>query len=92
MTAAKWKDESSFSQGTVDRTPTTWALDTGMYVKLCVTRHICHAPDAWVLVCHDLNINSELKSKGIDEAKAEAIRFVTARLTAMLKSLPKAKP
>lgn len=92
MSAAKWKDESCFSQGTVDRTPTTWTLDTGMYVRITVTRHIHHAPDAWVLVCHDLRIDSKLKSKGIDEAKAEAVRFVTARLTAMIKSLPKVKP
>ena len=54
-------------------------------LNVCVTRHIDHAHDAWVLRAHDIGIDlRELKSTDLEAAKQEALHIVRLKLQSML--------
>jgi len=63
--------------------------------ELCVHRHIDFAATQWLLSCHRLGISRvPLEHKGIEDAKAEATRYVLDFLrehTAALRTVPLAR-
>lgn len=70
----KWKDISSYSRGDRDRTPHSWECKVAG-IRLVVTRHIHHDPSDWLVRCGILP-ERVLKSKDIDDAKAEALAML----------------
>lgn len=76
----KWKDISNYSRGGNVREPVTFALQLRS-LKLVVTRHIHHAPDAWVLTCPPWFEQHEVSKGTSDEAKAIALTLVRSKLT-----------
>lgn len=82
----KWKDNSSFSRGTHDRTPKTWVAQIGDFC-ITVTRHIHHPPNVWVLNCDPFFAQHELNNKDVDEAKKEAIELVRKVLSEIIAEL-----
>jgi hypothetical protein len=82
--AVEFKDVTSHSQGTKDRTPRTWEAKIGC-VRLTVTRHIHYAPDEWIARSHPSIIDMELlQSKDIEEAKDEAVELLSSRCNAVV--------
>lgn len=75
----QWKDISSYSQRDTDRTPKTWELKVAR-LTVIVTRHIHHAPDAWVLSCDPFCSAFEIGNGTADEAKSAAVEFVRKNL------------
>jgi len=69
-----WTDVSSWSRGETDRAePKAWEARIGMF-RLAVHRHIHYPPDTWLASCQpDVFDKLELKSKGVFEAKCEAV-------------------
>ena len=82
----QWKDISSYSQRDTDRTPKTWALKAAG-LKIVVTRHIHHAPDAWVLSCEPFCGGIEIGTGTADEAKAAAVEIVRMNLEQCIAAL-----
>lgn len=82
----QWKDISSHSQKDTDRTPQTWALKAAG-LKIVITRHIYHAPDAWVLSCPPFGEGIEIGNGTADEAKSAAIEYVRANLERSIAAL-----
>lgn len=82
-----WKDISSYSRNTVDRSPRTLQLEVEPFM-LVVTRHIHADPDQWVFRWHGTLDFHVLKSKDLEAAKAEAIGLVRKTLESALKKLP----
>jgi hypothetical protein len=83
---SKWRDESSWSRGDVDRTPKTWVMDLFPGVRLTLTRHIHLDPDEWMV---RLPWAEVVLKRGLtaDMAKARAEMYVVAQLKAALRSL-----
>lgn len=71
----KWKDISTYSKGDVDRSSNSLLAKAGK-LTICVHRHIHYPADTWLLSCKPFFDLKVLKSKNIDEAKAEAIELV----------------
>ena len=82
-----WSDTTSYSQSEKgERTPRAWTFTTPL-LRVGVHRHI-HQPGVWFVSCHQIDIDRrELISKDVDEARAEALAAVRARLADMLASL-----
>lgn len=74
-----WKDISSYSRYDEAREPVTFTLQLNG-LKLVVTRHIHHAPDAWVLTCQPWFEQREVSKGTADEAKATALTLVRSKL------------
>ena len=67
-----WKDISSHSKSSKDRTPKTWQTSIAG-IRLVITRHRDYDPDDWIVRSHPELLDSELlESKDVDAAKAEA--------------------
>ena len=81
--AVEFKDVTSHSQGAKDRTPRTWEAKISG-IRLTVTRHNYYAKDEWIARAHPAILEMELlHSKGIDEAKAEAVELLASRCSAI---------
>lgn len=74
-----WKDTSSYSQSNKVREPVTFTLLVAS-LKIVVTRHIHHAPDAWVLTCQPWFEQREVGNGTADEAKAVALTLVRSKI------------
>jgi hypothetical protein len=74
-----WRDVTSFSQGTKDRTPRTWCAKFGRF-KVTLTRHIHHEPDAWVATCEGVFDRREMASKDVREAACQAKAMLQVEL------------
>jgi len=74
-----WKDISSHNQGDTMRTPDTFALKAAR-LRIVATRHIYHAPDAWVLNCLSFGDGIEIGRGTAVEAKDAAVEFVRKNL------------
>jgi hypothetical protein len=87
-----WKDETRYSQGERGKVdPKTWSITSGG-IRVTVTRHIYHDPDAWVMHCRELNIDTfELSERDIEAAKAKALKIATQRCEHFLKILKEMK-
>ena len=84
--AIVFKDITSHSQGTKDRTPRTWEAKIAG-VRLTVTRPIHYAPDEWVARSHPSIIDMELlQSKDIAEAQDEAVELLASRCGAVVRA------
>lgn len=90
MSAAKWKDVSSWARSdtaAVRAVPNSWLLEVA---DMCIRvhRHIHHPPDVWLASCYEVSVDSRpLKSKDIDAAKAEAIGVVFAIMSRRMTAL-----
>ncbi len=82
----EWKDRTSYSRSETDRTPRSWHARAGM-IEIAVHRHVSYAPDVWLLSCPPIADKLVLTSKDIDEAKAEAVRYVKHQLYAAIGDL-----
>lgn len=84
--AIKFKDVTSHSKSSEDRTPRTWEAEIAS-VRLTVTRHRDYLPDEWIatsypeLVCMEL-----LQSKDVIEAQNEAVELLSSRCNAIVRA------
>lgn len=77
----QWTDETSRARCDAGCIPQTWTLKIDKDLHVTVTRSIHHAPDTWLLLCHELGFrHREIPTKDLDEAKAWALKQVRARL------------
>jgi hypothetical protein len=81
-----WRDVSSFSQGTKDRTPRTWYAQFGRF-KMTLTRHIHYAPDAWVATCEGVFDLREMASKDVREAACQAKAMLQVELETAIQAI-----
>ena len=83
-----WKDVSSWSRDEKDRSqPKAWEAQIGMF-RLTVHRHIYYPPDTWLASCRpDVFDKLELRSKGVFEAKCEAVAKLRAICEDALKAI-----
>lgn len=79
---ASWKDVTSYSRDSIERTPTCHAIEHDQ-LRISVTcGHIYHRGE-WVMHCRQLGIDTKLlKAKNLSDAKAEAVRVVGAKIKA----------
>jgi len=81
-----WHDVSSFSQDAKDRTPRTWHAQFGRF-KMTLTRHIYHAPDAWVSTCEGVFDRREMASKDVREAACQAKAMLQVELETAIQAI-----
>ena len=74
-----WKNVSSFSARTKDRTPNAWKFNA-RGVILTVHRHIHYPPDVWLASAEPFFDMKELTAKDPEKAKKEAIELVVSYL------------
>ncbi|WP_341744698.1 hypothetical protein [Azonexus hydrophilus] len=86
MVSPQWKDVSSYSQDDKVREPRTFELRVAG-TRLVVTRHIHHAPDAWVLNFSPFVEGLEVGRGTAEEAKGAALEVVRAKLNEVLVAL-----
>ncbi len=80
---AKWKDCTSWKKSDKDKSVArSWELYAGGE-RLVVTRHIHYEPDRWVYR-DAFGTESPLESKGIDDAKKEAIEKYHDKIQAII--------
>jgi len=82
---SNWKDVSSFSQSDKVRTPYAFETHCGQF-RLCV-HHYHGCGDRWFASCRSVFDLVPMKSKGIEEAKVEAIELLKKILTDALGEL-----
>lgn len=82
----EWKDISSHSQSTKDRTPSTWELRLGSSVRLVVHRHMA-APGKWHLTCAPWYDCYQLRHEDVAEAQDRATILVRNRAIDLLANL-----
>jgi hypothetical protein len=56
-----------------------WTLEK-KGLRVHVTRNINYPKNAWVLICHQLQIQQQLKDPDVEDAKREAIWIVTDKI------------
>lgn len=79
---SNWCDETSYrrDERRGETEPRTWVIRFG-WLRVIVTRHIHHPPDAWLLVCDAMNIDyRDLESSDLAEAQRRALEIVGKRL------------
>ena len=81
-----WKDASSYSRGDTARTPVTWGAKFGK-LYILVTRYVGYPKDSWLVLCHQLNIKQELKSKKLSEAACQAKAIVQVHLEELISGI-----
>jgi uncharacterized damage-inducible protein DinB len=81
-----WVDVTSFSQNAKDRTPRTWRAQFGRF-KMTLTRHIYHAPDAWVATCEGVFDRREMASKDVREAARQAKAMLQEELETAINAI-----
>ena len=88
----KRKDTSSYAQGDVKRVPHEFVLGLGRLHQDAITvHHYMGSGDAWFVTCRGVNIERQkLVAIGIEDAKAEAITVVQARVDAFVAAIRKA--
>lgn len=86
MSKLVWKDISSFSQSDKVRAVNSVEADAGVF-RLRVHRHIYYNPDDWLLSVGGLVDKRLLKSKDLEEAKAEAVEYIRKLMTNVLEAL-----
>lgn len=70
----KWNDITSYSRSNKDRTPQTWEQQSGR-LRVCVTRkHMI--PGTWFAVCHELNLEVDLRTDDLEFAKDLTVTLV----------------
>ena len=86
----EWKDTSSYRRGDTERKPTCWTIeDPERLLRVVVVYGHVHAPGHWCFHCPALGFDTvELLQvpqsiDAVEQAKAEAIRYVLARLHCM---------
>lgn len=81
-----WKDITSFSQGTTDRTPRTWRAQFGVF-DLVLTRHTHYAADAWLASCPGVFSDRKMDSREVYDAAAQAVAILQSKLENTLKEI-----
>jgi len=84
----QWKDASSWSRGEEDRSqPKTWQATIGIF-RVLVHRHIHYPANDW-LASYEPRVlpMTPLSSRGIDEAKREAVAKLMAVCEAAIKAM-----
>ena len=80
---SKWKDETSYSRGTKNRTPRVFSLGLPHQFKLIVHR-LVGLEDRWFITLRWKNMaiveDLELQERNLEKAKEEAIMAATARV------------
>jgi hypothetical protein len=76
-----WKDTSDRQRGTI------WDLQLP-HIRVTVHRFYGMPPELWFLSCHNIGIEKkQLEAQQLEEAKTEAIAYVTKLLKVMLKEV-----
>src|SRR5262249_30908116 len=71
-----------------------WLCESGIYhyetpsLRIEVHHHIDHPKELWFCSCGPLFDKRELRNRGLEDAKVEAIRMVGKELRGMLSELP----
>jgi hypothetical protein len=81
----KFKDTSSYSQGTVKRVPKTFEAYVGC-IKLVVTRHIDYEPEDWVIRAEPF-VKDVVSNVSADEAQRTLVESLRAALRSHLSEL-----
>lgn len=81
-----WRDESSYSQDTKERVPTIWKGTLTNSMEITVHRYL-HC-EGWFVTCLRLGVDKrQLKSADVEDAKREALGYLTKVAEVLLKSL-----
>lgn len=87
---SKWNDTTSYRKGETDATPRAWTIHFADRFSVIVHRHIHYPPNAWLVSCHELQIdNKPLRNDKVEKAKAEAVAFIESHLSTMLDAVRK---